>query len=87
MTHPTVLSPWYVVQQVEYAPGRDKNGNRLHYVREGNEEGPTMTANPNEATLYMSLTSAARVAKAVAGEVRVLVDQDDLKEFRPKGEI
>lgn len=83
MSYPTVLAPWYVVQQMRTL---GMAGEMLYYRTD--EEGKTVwTDNPHEAMLFMSLHSAARVAGATAGHVRVLTTKDDLAEFRAKEEV
>ena len=86
MSFPTVLAPWFVVQRLrpgdqllDYPP--------IQYYQESDEGMPMWKDDPNSAMIFMSLHSAHRVARATASEVRVLVDKDDLKEFRPKGEL
>lgn len=81
MSFPTVLAPWFVVQRL-HGPVAD-----MQYYRTDEEGKPLWTEDQNEAMLFMSLHSAHRVAKAVAAEVRVLADRDDLLEFQPKGEL
>ncbi len=83
MSFPTVLAPWYIVQQLRTVGFQSE----LRYYRSEEEGQEVWTDNAHETMLFMSLHSAYRVARAVAGEVRVLVDKDDLTEFRPKGEL
>jgi archaeosine-15-forming tRNA-guanine transglycosylase len=86
MSSPTVLAPWFVVQR-RFKEVNSFEPEVMQYYRT-DEEGSTLwTENPNEAMLFMSLHSAHRVAQATATEVRVVVDKNDLAEFRPKGEI
>lgn len=75
---PTVLSPWYVVQKLMgpmFSP---------QFYRVEEDGTPALTNNSHEAMLFMSLQSAVRVAKGVAGEIRVLTTKDELAEFRPE---
>jgi hypothetical protein len=81
VSFPTVLAPWYVVQQ----PAKLDGGTR--YYRTDDEGNTIWSENQNDAFLFQSLHSAYRVARATAGEVRVLCDKTDLTEFRPRGEL
>ena len=81
MSFPTVLAPWFIVQQ----PAKLDGG--MRYYRTDEEGKNVWTENAHEAMLFMSIHSAHRVARATAGEVRALCDKDDLIEFRPKGEL
>ena len=82
MSKPTVLSPWYVVVRNrddgsisgDYRPPE-------YYVSQQNAEEPWST-DSKQAMLFTSLHSANRVAKGAGAEVRVVVDEEDLKAYR-----
>lgn len=87
MTHPTPMSPWFVVFR------HPDFGQREYYVSEVEvpvvdpeatvlrpEQG--FTLKPYEAMVFVNLVNAARVAKAEVAEVLVLSSQEDLSAFR-----
>lgn len=77
MTNPTLLSPWYVVQK--------EIGNKMQYfTAEQPEGGDHFTESKKKATLFLSIHSAARVAKAEVADVRVLFSDECHQEFRDK---
>ena len=80
MSYPTILSPWYVVQKIRPT---------IQYYRNATVEDMqsvhVWADSEKDAMVFTSLQSAARVAKATAGEVRVLTSREDLEEFRPGG--
>ncbi len=80
MTFPTGLSPWYVVFRIHFA-GADTS---IEYWTTDHEEQKPWTTNPNQAMLFMNLSSAARVADSDAGLVQVIYNKDGLREFRPR---
>lgn len=81
MSSPTTLAPWYVVFKVH-------NGELIYFQSDysddiDEETGRPYTFSPNErgALIYHSLASAKRVAAAEGAMVRVLLTEDDAKEF------
>lgn len=74
MSQPSVLSPWYAVQRLV--------GDQMEYYQSAAAEGePLFTSRKKEATLFMSLHAASRVALAEVAEVRVLFDSTQVREF------
>lgn len=74
MSNPTLLSPWYLVQKL--------SGSDMEYFQATEKEGdPHFTKKKKEATLFMSLHAASRVALAEVAEVRVLFDSTQVREF------
>lgn len=76
MSFPTTLSPWYVVQ-------REGSRGSIEYYTTGEMENSkrTFTDHKTQAMLFTNLQSAARVADAEAAQIRVLVTQEEAKEF------
>ncbi len=83
MSAPTTLAPWYVVfkqyemnksdllwYQSEYSEAKDAEGLVLTFALE-----------KGGALLFQNLQSAARVAKSQGGMIRVLVTEEEAKEF------
>lgn len=80
MSRPTVLGPWFVVQQLYYPILESDNPYIVYYT--AMEDGTTTFDKDKKRTLlFMSLGSAARVAQAETAEVRVLTTQEEAKEF------
>lgn len=87
-TFPTLLAPWYVVQRLKLNYNPESGGSyEQEYYRENEDGGPMWSTATKNARLFMSLPSAARVARATAAEVRVLTSKEDLDEFRPQGDV
>lgn len=90
MSVPTILAPWFIVYRV------NNKGTTLDapqyevqwYMSPQTEAAEKVwTTDQQKAMLITSLQSAARIAKTVAGEVRVLTSRDELLEFRPEGVV
>jgi hypothetical protein len=82
MSFPTVLSPWYIVQQ-QVEGERGLEGGTVYY-RNDPEGAGTWTSHASMAMLFMSLQAASRIAHALGAEVRVLTTKEDLAPFRPE---
>ncbi len=74
MSHPTILSPWFIVQ-------RRRDDGHVEYYQSASEGDATFTLKRTFSMLFMSLQSAARVADAEAGEVRALFNREHAHEF------
>lgn len=79
MSHPTVLSPWFVVQRL-------RDDGHVEYYQSPDEcalnhGDTTFTTKRTFSMLFMSFQSAARVADATAGEVRALFNREHAHEF------
>lgn len=74
---PTTLNPWYVVQY----PASHARVDTTYHRSPENLGGSEETSLKREAMMFMSLQSAARVAKNTGGEIRALCSQEDAKEF------
>lgn len=83
MSKPTPLSPWFAVLHLDEDPVAEE------YIPEWYIDGevgePTFTNDVTQARLFNSIHSATRVARAVGGYAVVVIDEEALKEFRPKG--
>lgn len=79
VTHPTVLSPWYVVQQRNLLAAEEYEG--VLYYQSSENAAEAWTTDKRRALLFMSLPSAARVASAEGAEVRVLTSKQEGEEF------
>jgi hypothetical protein len=82
MSHPTMLSPWFIVQRVRV--DKEIDASYVEYWTSDGEGTLAWSRNPHQAMLFMGLQSAARVAEAEVAEVRVLYNKDGLREFRPR---
>jgi len=79
MSFPTTLGPWFVVQRLRYDDVDKILGQEFYQTDE--EGGAIWTPLKSEASLFMSLAAAARVAGALVGEVRALTTKEEAKEF------
>lgn len=80
MSFPTHLNPWYVVQKLITV---DTDNAFVYWSTDG-EGTMAWVGNPHQAMLFMSLSSAARVANAELAQVRVIYDKEGLRQFRPR---
>lgn len=85
MSKPTPLSPWFAVVRIR--DDGSVSGDYLppEWYREAELEEEQWTKDESEARLFNSIHSATRVARAAGGYAVVIVDEEALKEFRPKG--
>lgn len=81
MSHPTTLSPWYVVF-------KESHDELIYFQSDYSDDIDVTTGQPypfsplkRGALIYHSLASAKRVAAAEGAMVRVLVTEDEAKEF------
>jgi hypothetical protein len=79
MSAPTTLAPWYVVckefgsldyWQSEYSDALLSDGTPMEFA-----------SNKRTALIFHNLASASRVARANAAMIRVLVTEEEAKEF------
>jgi hypothetical protein len=79
MSAPTTLAPWYVLckefgsldwYQSEYSDAKLSDGTPMEF-----------SSNKRTALLFQNLASAARVAKSTHAMIRVLVTEDEAREF------
>jgi hypothetical protein len=78
MAYPTILSPWYVVQQFR---SLGMAGQIYYYCSAEIADIDCWTEDKKKAMLFMSIHSAAHVAQSVAGEIRALVTKEEVTEF------
>lgn len=74
----SVMNPWYVVQTFRTLA---QLGEMYYYTAMETDTPEAFTEDPKKALLFMNLYSAARVARSEGAHIRVLVDEDDVKEF------
>jgi len=91
--NPSVLSPYFVVQQLKYDMNDQPYEMRFYKSNVetplvGDPETPKLvevdpfTKDKFEAMLFTNLHAAVRVARSEGAEVRVLTSKEDLTEFR-----
>lgn len=85
MTYPTLLSPWYVVQQYSVKKSDvDTLTVLTEYWTTDGEGKDSWSDNPHAAMIFMTLSAAARVSDAEVAEVRVIYSKEGLEQFRPR---
>lgn len=77
MTHPTPLSPYYVV----YREGNKPGITEYYRSPETDSDIKLFTEQAGLSMLFTNLQSAARVASSEGAMIRVLVDKEGAKEF------